>query len=296
MWSHFVNLLLTSWQSVLAALSTSTLSIVLFSLTAPVVTLVITLGVVSKLNAEKTFVEHLKQSVVPTLIGFAVPIVFLACVFMWKIGSTVYADHRDMAGRWQNVVREKDNLKVQLKERDDYIARLLGSTLTPAKYPQPTRIPAVQMPEKIHNASATVRVTCTLTNPSKTPGTTATIMTDAPSYLAGGTGRAFLQTNSASYQRTEEGAVVITENYAVNSPSDLLEQPVSALANYKSFHLEIPGVSRGTFDTCIFLELTFRINGRDVFQTAGEIRKKVPKGLAINAPYKYDKVAVAGTQ
>jgi hypothetical protein len=99
MWPHFVNLSVEAWHSVLIALSTSTLAIILFSLASPVVTFFITLGVVSKLNPERNIVEHLKQSVTPTLIGFAVPLVLLACVFGWKIVETVYNDHQLLVAR-----------------------------------------------------------------------------------------------------------------------------------------------------------------------------------------------------
>jgi hypothetical protein len=111
MWPHFVNLLLDSWHNVLAALSTSTLAIILFSLAAPIVTFVITLGVVSKLNAEKTFMEHLRQSVIPTLIGFAVPLVLLICVFSWKVVETVYNDHQVLADRVNGLITENQNIK-----------------------------------------------------------------------------------------------------------------------------------------------------------------------------------------
>ncbi len=280
MWHHFINLLAEAWKSVTVALSTSALSIILYSLAAPVVTFGVTLALVSRQDRNKTFVEHLKQSAIPTLVGFAVPLVLLACVFGWKIITTVYEDHQALVAQANAP-----------KPTCPVCAGCPSCPLAPKPIPKLS-----SEPEKIHNASATVRVTCTLKNPSKSPGTTSTFMTDAPSYLAGSTGRAFFQTNSASYQRTEEGAVVITENYAVNSPSDLLEQPVSALANYKSFHLAISGVSEKTFDTCIFLELTFRINGRDVFQTQKEFQKKITKGLAADVPYEYDRAAVLGKQ
>lgn len=99
MWPHFSNLLARSWHGVLDALSTSTLSIILFSLATPIVTFVITIIVVSKQHPEKTFVEHLKQSVTPTLIGFLVPLVFLGCVFGWKVVEIVYGDHQMLVAK-----------------------------------------------------------------------------------------------------------------------------------------------------------------------------------------------------
>jgi hypothetical protein len=53
-----------------------------------------------------------------------------ALLFVWAITfvvcavTTLYDDHRNMAGRWKHVVNEKDNLKVELQKRDDYIHTL----------------------------------------------------------------------------------------------------------------------------------------------------------------------------
>jgi hypothetical protein len=129
MWPHFVNLLAESWQSVLSALSTSTLAIILFSLAAPVATFLVTLFVVSKLNAEKSFVEHLKQSVIPTLIGFAVPLILLSCVFGWKIVQTVYNDHEELLREAQEL-RSKTGGLVDPKSRDDEITQLKAELKT----------------------------------------------------------------------------------------------------------------------------------------------------------------------
>jgi len=123
MWPHFVNLLARSWNSVLAVLSTSTLAIILFSLAAPVATFFVTLGVVSKLNAEKTFVEHLKQSVIPTLIGFAVPLVLLILVFGWRVVATVYNDHQELVANAGSFRQSVTGL-VDPKSRDDQITEL----------------------------------------------------------------------------------------------------------------------------------------------------------------------------
>ncbi len=99
MWPHFVNLLAASWHSVLVALSTSTLAVILFSIAAPVATFLATMFWVSKANPEKSFMEHLRQSVIPTLIGLAVPLILLVCVFGWKVVETVYGDHQALVAK-----------------------------------------------------------------------------------------------------------------------------------------------------------------------------------------------------
>ena len=123
MWSHFVNLLADSWRAVLSALGTTTLAIVLFSLAAPVVTFVVTLIVVSQINPEKSFGEHLKQSVIPTLIGFAVPLVLSTCVFGWKVVEIVYNDHEALVAEARSL-RDKTGVLVDPKSRDDEITKL----------------------------------------------------------------------------------------------------------------------------------------------------------------------------
>jgi hypothetical protein len=120
---HLVNLLADSWRGVLAALSTSTLAVVLFSLAAPVATFFVTLIVVSKIDAGKTFLEHLKQSVIPTLIGFAVPLVLVSLVLGWKVVGTVYSDHQILVAEAKSL-RAKTAGLVDPKSKDDEITDL----------------------------------------------------------------------------------------------------------------------------------------------------------------------------
>jgi len=124
MGQHFIRLLFTSWTNVLNSLSTSTLSLVLFSLASPVLVFVITLAVVAKNNPGRRFVDHVKESILPAVIGLAVPMVLVAILFGWKVVATTFYDHQNMAGRWGNVVNEKNTLKQMLQDRDTYIKKL----------------------------------------------------------------------------------------------------------------------------------------------------------------------------
>jgi hypothetical protein len=99
MWPHFVHLLARSWVDVLSALSTSTLAVVLFSLAAPIVTFIVTMIAVSQRNPERTFMQHARDSLLATTIGFIVPLFMLACVFGWKAVQMVYGDHQVLAAR-----------------------------------------------------------------------------------------------------------------------------------------------------------------------------------------------------
>src|SRR5260370_16632854 len=94
MWPHFVNILGASWSRVTSELGTTTLSVVLFSLAAPVGTFVITMLVVRR--SEGGFMEHVKKSAIPTLIGFFVPLVLIGCVFFWSTVRSIYEYYRDL--------------------------------------------------------------------------------------------------------------------------------------------------------------------------------------------------------
>jgi hypothetical protein len=98
-----------SWDAVLNSLSTSTLSVVLFSLAAPVITFIVTLVVVSKRNPEQDLIAHLRESIIPTVIGFAVPLTLILCVLGWKTIATIYDDHQSLVAtveRLQNAPKQ----------------------------------------------------------------------------------------------------------------------------------------------------------------------------------------------
>lgn len=101
MWTHFLNLLSRSWDEVGVALSTSTLSIVLFTVAAPLVTFAITMVYLYKSSLRGSFMTHVKDAFIPTLIGFAVPVTFLLIVYGWKIVATVYQDHQTLVSKVQ---------------------------------------------------------------------------------------------------------------------------------------------------------------------------------------------------
>jgi hypothetical protein len=57
-------------------------------------------------------------------LGFLVTAIVYASLFLWSTVQTVYDDHHDSTGRWQAVVKEKNDLKGLLSERDQYITQL----------------------------------------------------------------------------------------------------------------------------------------------------------------------------
>ncbi len=94
MWPNLLSLMVRAWANVLSSLGTTTLSIALFCLAVPVVTFVVTLLVIWKNNGQAGFVESARKTIIPTIIGLAVPITMIFCVFCWRIVTTVYDDHR----------------------------------------------------------------------------------------------------------------------------------------------------------------------------------------------------------
>jgi len=123
MWPHFVNLLSRSWSNLLASLGTTTLSIVLFTLAAPVLTFFCTIVYFYRAHPRETLMTYIKGAFTPTVMGFTVPLVLLACVFSWRIITTVYKDHQDLVKNNLNLTTSASTL-VEPKSRDEEIARL----------------------------------------------------------------------------------------------------------------------------------------------------------------------------
>lgn len=125
MWFHLFNLLHRISHNFFAALGQTGLgwwvqAIILFAVTE-VVTYLVVWAVLGKPAMTARFAKNFK-------IGLYVWIIVLVCVygpiFGWHVLKTTYNDHRDVVSRWRAVVNEKNNLKSELSERDQYIQRL----------------------------------------------------------------------------------------------------------------------------------------------------------------------------
>jgi hypothetical protein len=94
-----------------------------------------------------------------------------------------------------------------------------------------------------------------------------------PSFLKGAVGTAYLDTLGAvHYQRTEdEGQVSISQSYFLPENSELLNKPVSSLSEYSLLSIGVTGADGAKFSSCSFAEITFRINGKDVFRKTGGV-------------------------
>jgi hypothetical protein len=117
MWPHFVNLLCDSWRSVVEALSTSTLSIVLFSLVTPIVTFIVSLAIVSRKKQNRKFNERARESLQPAAIAFAVPLVFLAIVLTWEVVANVYKEHQKSIATEKELIAQNHKLSADVEWR-----------------------------------------------------------------------------------------------------------------------------------------------------------------------------------
>jgi hypothetical protein len=127
---HFWNFIHTAWEMLRNALSTSNLSLTVFSLCIPFAVFVVAVIVKwSEARSWNGLVQSLKASVKPVLIGAGITVVAWVCLFSWALYKSVYNDHQNLVGRLHVVVNEKDALKTTLKQRDGYIKRLEQSQL-----------------------------------------------------------------------------------------------------------------------------------------------------------------------
>jgi hypothetical protein len=127
MGNHFWRLLGTAWELLRSSLSTSNLSIIIFSICVPLILFVA--AVIAKWSKG----SRSWDSFLVTLKGYLKPAVVLSvsitafawlCLFSWAVYKTVYNDHQNLIGRLQAVVQEKDELKSRLAVRDRYIQQL----------------------------------------------------------------------------------------------------------------------------------------------------------------------------
>jgi hypothetical protein len=101
-----------SWKFILDRLSTSTLSLVLFSVVIPILVFLAASAYVWRTSGAHVPLTYiLRESFAPTLIGLVVPVVALAVLLGWGFVTTIRGDYKSMRGT--------------LSERDEQIARLV---------------------------------------------------------------------------------------------------------------------------------------------------------------------------
>lgn len=99
MWEHHLGSLLgRAWDNLLLALSSSTLSVIVFSLAVPTCTFFATL--IAKISrarkAGSSVSEILKGTITPTAITAGITGLCWICLFGWSVAATIYKDHQDL--------------------------------------------------------------------------------------------------------------------------------------------------------------------------------------------------------
>jgi hypothetical protein len=125
--NHLWKLRGKSWRLLMDSLSTSTLSIIIFSVAVPVVIFLIPV-VVEWWGAERSFKNFATALTKKLRIGVVLAVGFETLVWLfllaWASFTAIYNDHHNLSGRLRAVVNEKNELKEGLGVRDEYIKRL----------------------------------------------------------------------------------------------------------------------------------------------------------------------------
>lgn len=131
---HAWNFIQTAWELLRNALSTSNLSIVVFSICVPFIVFVATVGWTWYGQPLRTFAAFWAIAtnwIRPALLGIGVAAFAWLVLGSWAVYMAVYNDHNNLAGRLRDVVNEKNRLKVELGERNGRIKALTEANKHP---------------------------------------------------------------------------------------------------------------------------------------------------------------------
>jgi hypothetical protein len=137
----------------------------------------------------------------------------------------------------------------------------------------------------IYNLLVEARIICSLRDPHKLPNDIRITIFNEPSpssYFAGASGKAYLRPLTEVRYRSleEEGKASTVLRYDLPSNSDLIGEPISSLSRYVKFRINLWAIHYEDFQECGFLEVTVRVNGRDIF------RRSFTQRLVLDVPDK----------
>src|SRR6267142_819628 len=119
---RMADLLRRSWKFILERLSTSTLSVVLYSVIIPVVVFLFTSAYARRASGGRSpLVQILKETVAPTAISIGVTVCVLMLKYGWGIVATLLRDYRSM--------------KATISERNEEIEKLQARIHKAAQIP-----------------------------------------------------------------------------------------------------------------------------------------------------------------
>lgn len=153
MWMHHLwNLCSRSWSNLLSNLSTSTLSVVIFSLAVPLLIFVglFIYNFIHASNSRAGARDLLRTSAIPSLISAIITALAWTSLFAWSVAATIYKDHQDLtsyiskvkgmqAAEAQKVI---DAQKQQIEELKKQVPKL-----NPECWIRNYAVPAVSSPQ-----------------------------------------------------------------------------------------------------------------------------------------------------
>jgi hypothetical protein len=261
---HIWNLVCTAWEMLRNALSTSNLSLVVFSLCVPLAVFIV--AVLLKWSESWTLTGlmfALQASVKPAVVGTAVTFAAWVCLFSWALYRSVYNDHNNLIGRLRTVVNEKNALKTMLVQRDEYIKTLEMKGCPPCKGSGGGIVLPVE--EKISSVTVEARMTCTIKEDAPLPPSTVDIMAGfGTGQLVGPAGTAELaRTNPVEFRKQRNNEMVVVNHFFLPSSEGLMGSPISRISNYEKMVIPITVLgSVSVFDRISLVEVTVTVNNK----------------------------------
>ncbi len=169
--------------------------------------------------------------------------------------ATLKGEKTGLQGKLSAEQSKNENLEKQVKEQPKVIYRDQASK--------------VSAPPTINSLFVEARAVCSFRDPINIPGSIARMgAIDLNSFFDGPSGKAYLHAlDQATFQRTEEeGKASTVLRYDLPSNSSLTGQPISSLSNYNYMRISLWALNYERVTRCPFVELTLRLNGKDIFR------------------------------
>lgn len=264
---HAWSFVRTAWEMLRSALSTSNLSLLVFSFCVPLgVFMVVVVVKWRETWSLSGLVSALKASSRPVAIGAGVTGLAWVCLFSWATYTSVYNDHHNLVGRLRAVVNETNALRAALILRDDYIKRLEIATCPQCKIGRATA-PKAAPPaeEKIGSLTVEARMTCTIKADAQLPPSTQDIMAGFGTGQLVGTAETvqLARTNPVEFRKQRDNEMVVVNHFYLPNSESLIGSPLSRLANYEKLTIPITVLGSGNvFDRISLIEVTVTINNK----------------------------------
>lgn len=212
------------------------------------------------------------------LTGVVVTAFVYITLFIWSTVQTVYDDHHDATGRWQQVVNEKNNLKIELGKRDNYVRQLeqRSCPVCPTgkgRTPPPT---ITANPQVIQNLNFKVFTRCTLRDPANMPGDMLISLHTGDSFMEGPKGKIILDyPKDVHYTRGDDGTVTFAQTFTLRPESALSGDPIESLLDYRIM-LILWAADGSHFSQCDYGDLVVKANGNEIFKAQLHETKILP--------------------